>query len=238
MSKIKALKERVLEQNLLLPEYGLVVFTWGNVSEIDREEGIIAIKPSGVEYDTMKASDIVIVDMDGKTIEGDLNPSSDLPTHLELYKAFNDIGGIVHTHSFSATSWAQAGRDIPAYGTTHADYFYGAIPCTRKMTDEEIKSEYEKNTGTVMIETFKTRNIEAWQMPGCLVHSHGPFSWGKDGFEAVHNAVVMESVAKMNLWTEQISQRQTPPMQQALLDKHYLRKHGPNAYYGQKSDKH
>ena len=238
MSKRKALKERVLEQNLLLPQYDLVVFTWGNVSEIDREEGIIAIKPSGVDYEVMKAEDIVIVDMEGKTIEGTLNPSSDLPTHLELYKAFPDIGGIVHTHSFSATSWAQSGRDIPAYGTTHADYFYGPIPCTRKMSDKEIKDEYEKNTGTVIIETFNTRGIEAWQMPGCIVHSHGPFSWGKDGYEAVHNAVVMESVAKMNLWTEQISQRQCEPMQQVLLDKHYLRKHGPNAYYGQKGDKH
>ena len=230
----KEIKERVFKQNLQLPAHGLVVFTWGNVSEIDREKGIIAIKPSGVDYDKMKADDIVIVDLEGKLIEGNLNPSSDLPTHVELYKAFEDISGIVHTHSFYATSWAQAGRDIPAYGTTHADYFYGDVPCTRKMSEQEIKTEYEKNTGLVIVETFKERKIEAWQMPGVVVNSHGPFTWGKDGFEAVHNAVVLDCIAKMNLFTEQIANQPKEGMQQELLDKHYLRKHGPNAYYGQK----
>lgn len=235
MSKFQALKEKVLKANLLLPKHDLVVFTWGNVSEIDRENNVIAIKPSGVGYEEMKAEDIVIVDIDGNRVEGDLNPSSDTATHLEIYKAFPDANGVVHTHSQWATIWSQAGRNIPAYGTTHADYFYGEIPCTRKMTEQEIKGEYEKETGKVIVETFEKRSIQGMQMPGVLVHSHGPFAWGKDAYDAVHNAVVLEYIAKMAYAAEQIVsiENKLPSMQPELMDKHFLRKHGENAYYGQ-----
>lgn len=230
---LEKLKKEVFDANLALPKYGLVLFTWGNVSAIDRESGLVVIKPSGVDYDSMKVEDMVVVDLDGNVVEGDLRPSSDTPTHLELYKAFPNIGGVVHTHSTNAVIWAQAGRDIPAYGTTHGDYFYGPIPCTRKMTPEEIKGEYEKDTGTVIIETYKTRNIDPNMVPGVLVNSHGPFTWGKNAHDAVHNSVVLEELSKMALYTEQVN-KNVEPMQQELLDKHFLRKHGANAYYGQK----
>lgn len=229
----ESLKEKVLKANLLLPQYGLITFTWGNVSEIDRETGVVAIKPSGVEYTDMKASDIVLVDIDGNILEGELKPSSDLATHLELYRQFPNIGGVVHTHSRWATSHAQAGQDIVAFGTTHADYFYGNVPCTRAMKDEEIKTDYELNTGKVIVETFKEQKLDPDAIPGCLVMSHGPFVWGTDCMNAVHNAVVLEEVAMMNLLTQEISEHRTPKMQKTLLDKHYLRKHGPGAYYGQ-----
>jgi len=228
---LEQLKEQVFQANLLLPKHGLVVFTWGNVSGIDREQGLVVIKPSGVSYDIMKADDMVVVELGtGKVVEGSLKPSSDTPTHLELYKAFPNIGGIVHTHSRWATSFAQAGRGIMALGTTHGDYFYGEIPCTRKMTKAEIEGEYEKETGTVIIETFKDKDPDA--VPAVLVHSHGPFTWGTDPMDAVHNAVVLEEVAFMNFHT-MLLEPSIPPMQQELLDKHYLRKHGANAYYGQ-----
>ena len=229
---LKKLREQVFQANLLLPKHGLVTFTWGNVSGIDREKGLVVIKPSGVAYETMKAKDMVVVELEtGKVVDGELKPSSDTPTHLELYKAFPNIGGIVHTHSRWATSFAQAGHGIPPLGTTHGDYFYGEIPCTRKMTEAEIQAEYEKETGTVIIETFKDKNPDA--IPGVVVYSHGPFAWGKDVMDAVHNAVVMEEVAFMNIQTMILNQN-IQPMQQELLDKHYLRKHGANAYYGQK----
>jgi len=227
---LEALKESVLKANLELPKYGLVTFTWGNVSGIDRETGLVVIKPSGVEYDNMTVEDMVVIDLEGNVVEGKWKPSSDTPTHLALYQAFPGMGGIVHTHSRWATSWAQAGRGIPAYGTTHGDYFYGEIPCTRKMTPEEIAGEYELETGNVIIETF--RNKAAEDIPAVLVHSHGPFSWGKDPQNAVHNAVVLEELAFMAHQTERINPGVTV-MQQELLDKHYLRKHGKNAYYGQ-----
>ena len=230
---LNELKQRVYEANMLLPKYGLVTFTWGNVSGIDREKGLVVIKPSGVEYDKMKVEDMVVVDLDGKVVEGNLNPSSDTPTHIELYKKFPEIGGIVHTHSTNATIWAQSGRDIPAYGTTHGDYFYGPVPCTRKMTPEEIAGEYEKETGTVIIETFEKREINPKFVPAVIVHSHGPFTWGKNAAEAVYNSVVLEELAKMATFTEQVN-KDVKPMQQELLDKHFLRKHGENAYYGQK----
>lgn len=226
------LKQKVLEANLLLPKYGLVVFTWGNVSGIDRENGLVVIKPSGVDYDIMKAEDMVVTDLDGNVVEGKLKPSSDLATHLEFYKHFKDIGGVVHTHSVNAVAWAQAGKDIPALGTTHGDYFYGQIPCTRLMTDDEIKNNYELNTGKVVVEEFKKRHIDPNQMPGVLVHSHGPFTWGKDPFDAVHNSVVLDTLAKMALKTITIN-GDVDSMQRELLDKHFLRKHGPGAYYGQ-----
>ena len=228
---LESLKEAVCAANLLLPKYNLVTFTWGNVSGIDREKGLVAIKPSGVDYDGMKPSDMVVVDLEsGKVVEGDLNPSSDTPTHLELYRNFPSIGGVVHTHSRWATIFAQAGRGIPAYGTTQGDYFYGEIPCTRPMTEEEIKGEYELNTGKVIVETFAGKNPA--YMPAALVYSHGPFCWGDSPENAVHNAVVLEEVAMMALHTELLGHK--TPMQQALLDKHYFRKHGANAYYGQK----
>lgn len=233
---LEKLKEEVYKANMELPAKGLVLFTWGNVSAIDREKGLVVIKPSGVDYDKMKAEDMVVVDLDGKVVEGELNPSSDTPTHVELYKKFPNIGGIVHTHSTNATIWAQSGRDIPAYGTTHADYFYGPIPCTRKMTPEEIKGEYEKETGTVIIETFEKRNIDPKFVPAVVVHSHGPFTWGKNAAEAVYNSVVLEELSKMAIYTEQIN-KDIKPMQQELLDKHFLRKHGENAYYGQKKNR-
>jgi L-ribulose-5-phosphate 4-epimerase len=228
---LEALKEQVLEANLQLPKAGLVVFTWGNVSGIDRASGLVVIKPSGLPYDGMKAEDMVVLDLTGKVVEGRWKPSSDTPTHLELYKAFPGCGGIVHTHSRWATTFAQVGRDIPAMGTTHGDYFYGDIPCTRKMTPKEIAGEYEKETGLVITETFRGR--DPMEIPAVLVHSHGPFAWGKDPAEAVHNAVVLEEVAFM-AWHAMELNPQAGRMQQELLDKHYLRKHGKNAYYGQK----
>ena len=230
---LEKLKEEVYKANIELPAKGLVLFTWGNVSAIDREKNLVVIKPSGVEYDKLKPEDMVVVNLDGKVVEGNLNPSSDTPTHIELYKKFPETGGIVHTHSTNATIWAQSGRDIPAYGTTHGDYFYGAIPCTRKMTSEEIAGEYEKETGTVIIETFEKRNINPKFVPAVIVYSHGPFTWGKDAAEAVHNSIVLEELAKMAMFTEQVN-KDVKPMQQELLDKHFLRKHGENAYYGQK----
>ncbi len=228
---LKKLKEKVLEANLRLPEAGLVVFTWGNVSGIDRERGLVVIKPSGVPYAGMTAEDMVVVDLEGKVVEGKWKPSSDTPTHLELYRAFPGCGGVVHTHSRWVTTFAQAGRHIPAMGTTHGDYFYGDIPCTRRLTREEIAGEYEKETGRVIVETFQYRDPE--EVPAALVHSHGPFVWGKDAEEAVHNAVVLEEVAFMAWHAMQLAP-EAGRMQQELLDKHYLRKHGKNAYYGQK----
>ena len=232
MNMLEELKERVLQANLLLPKHGLITFTWGNVSAIDREKGLMVIKPSGVEYDEMRAEDMVVVDLDGNRVEGKLKPSSDTPTHAALYRAFPNIGGIVHTHSRWATTFAQAGMGIPAYGTTQGDYFYGEIPCTRKMTPEEIAGAYELETGNVIIETFRTRGIEPDQVPAVLVNSHGPFTWGTDADNAVHNAVVLEEVAFMAFHARMLNPA-LPPMQQELLDKHYLRKHGANAYYGQ-----
>ena len=228
---LEELKKNVCEANVLLPVYKLVTFTWGNVSAIDREAGLVVIKPSGVSYDDMTPEDMVVVDLDGKVVEGKWRPSSDTPTHVELYKAFPKCGGIVHTHSRWATTFAQAGMDIPAMGTTHGDYFYGDIPCTRKMTAEEIKGDYEKETGTVIIEAFAGKDPAA--VPGVVVYSHGPFSWGVDAMDAVHNAVVMEEIAFMD-WHAMMINPQNGRMQQELLDKHYLRKHGANAYYGQK----
>ena len=227
---LKRLKKQVLEANLLLPKYNLVTFTWGNVSAIDRESGLVVIKPSGVPYDGMSVEDMVVVDLEGKVVDGKWKPSSDTPTHIELYKAFPACGGIVHTHSRWATTFAQAGMAISAMGTTQADYFYGAIPCTRPMTEEEIKGEYEKETGRVIVETFSDRDPA--DVPGVLVFSHGPFAWGTDAMNAVHNAVVMEEVAFMD-WHAMMINPERGPMQQELLDKHYLRKHGKNAYYGQ-----
>jgi L-ribulose-5-phosphate 4-epimerase len=229
---LERLKQEVWEANLDLPKFGLVTFTWGNVSGIDREAGLVVIKPSGVPYEELKAEDLVVVDLEGNKVEGKLKPSSDTSTHLVLYKAFPAIGGIVHTHAPWATSWAQAGRPIPAFGTTHADYYYGEIPCTRPMTKAEIEGAYELETGNVIIETFRER--DPLQMPGVLVHSHAPFNWGKDAQEAVHNAVVLEEVAKMALHTLTLHPA-AGAMDQALLDRHYLRKHGKNAYYGQGS---
>jgi len=229
---LNELKQQVLEANLLLPKYNLITFTWGNVSGIDREKGLMVIKPSGVEYDGMKIDHMVTIELEtGKVIDSKLSPSSDTATHLALYKAFPNIGGVVHTHSRWATIFSQAGSSIPALGTTHADYFYGEIPCTRKMTKAEIKGEYEAETGSVIIESFK--NIDPDSIPAVLVHSHGPFTWGKNATEAVHNAVVLEEVAFM-AWHDIMINPDIKPMQNDLLDKHYLRKHGKNAYYGQK----
>lgn len=227
------LKQQVLEANLDLPRHKLVTFTWGNVSAVDRERGLVVIKPSGVEYEHMTAEDMVVVDLaSGRTVEGAKKPSSDTATHLALYREFADIGGIVHTHSRHATIWAQAGQSIPATGTTHADYFYGPVPCTRLMTDAEINGEYEWETGNVIVETFRQQGIDPAQMPGVLVHSHGPFAWGKNAEDAVHNAIVLEEIAYMGIFCRQLAP-QLPDMQQTLLDKHYLRKHGAKAYYGQ-----
>lgn len=226
---LEQLKEKVFKANLDLVKHGLVIFTWGNVSAIDREKGLIVIKPSGVDYDVMKAADMVVVDMDGNVVDGDLKPSSDTPTHLELYKAFSEIGGVVHTHSTYATAWAQAGADIPILGTTQADYFYGDIPCTRSMTEQEIATDYEKETGTVIVEAFADRN--PIHVPGVVVKNHGPFSWGKDADDAVHNSVVLEQVAKMDSIAFQVNPK--ADMNKFLVEKHFNRKHGANAYYGQ-----
>jgi L-ribulose-5-phosphate 4-epimerase len=229
---LEELKELVCKANLELPKYGLVTFTWGNVSGIDRSAGLVVIKPSGVAYDRMTAEDMVVVSLaTGEVVEGKWKPSSDTATHLALYRAFPHIGGIVHTHSRWATSWAQAGRGIPAYGTTHGDYFYGEIPCTRKMTPDEINGAYELETGNVIVETFTEKNED--DIPAVLVHSHGPFTWGTDPMNAVHNAVVLEELAFMAFHTETLNP-EIVPMQSQLLDKHYLRKHGKDAYYGQK----
>ena len=231
---LEELKALVCKANLELPKYGLVTFTWGNVSGIDREKGLVVIKPSGVEYDEMKPEHMVVVDLSGKVVEGNLRPSSDTDTHVVLYRAFPALGGIVHTHSRWAVSFAQAGRDIPAMGTTQGDYFYGDIPCTRRMTPEEIGGSYEWETGNVIVETFVKRGIDPAQVPGVVVQNHGPFAWGTDPMNAVHNAVVMEEVAFMDYHALQLNP-QAGRMQQELLDKHYLRKHGKNAYYGQSS---
>lgn len=229
---LEALKAAVCEANLLLPKHGLVTFTWGNVSGIDREQGLVVIKPSGVDYDGMSPEDMVVVDLDGNRVEGKWKPSSDTATHVALYKAFPTLGGVVHTHSRWATSFAQAGRDIPAMGTTQGDYFYGTIPCTRLMTPEEIAGAYEAETGKVIIETFQTRHIDPANVPAVLVQSHGPFAWGTSPADAVHNAVVLEEVAFMDFHALMLEPNRGS-MQQELLNKHFLRKHGPGAYYGQ-----
>lgn len=235
---LEELKKIVYEANMELPKYGLVTFTWGNVSAIDHASGLFVIKPSGVEYDKLQPEDMVVMNLDGSRVEGRYNPSSDTTTHLELYKAFPQIGGIVHTHSAWATSWAQAGRGIPCYGTTHADYMYGEIPCLRCLTKDEIEGAYEKNTGLLIAEYYKKQaeggtGRDIMSVPACLCKNHGPFSWGRDAMEAVHNAVVVEEVAKMAARCEMINP-QVQPAPQELQDKHYLRKHGTNAYYGQK----
>ena len=230
---LEKLKKEVYEANMLLPKYGLVTFTWGNVSGIDREKGLFVIKPSGVEYDKLTWEDMVVVDLEGNKVEGKYNPSSDTATHVVLYNKFPEIGGVVHTHSSWATSWAQAGRDIPCYGTTHADYMYGSIPCARGLTQEEIDEAYEKNTGNVIVEEFEKRGIDYNAVPAVLCKNHGPFTWGKDAHEAVHNAVVLDEVAKMAARTETINP-EAAAAPQMLQDKHYFRKHGANAYYGQK----
>ena len=232
---LKKLKHAVYEANMELPHRGLVTYTWGNVSGIDRERGLVVIKPSGVSYDELTPDDLVVLDLDGKVVDGKLNPSSDTKTHLELYKAFPEIGGIVHTHSPYAVGWAQAGRDIPAYGTTHADYFYGPVPCCRSLTELEVEEDYERNTGLVIVETFRQRELDPVHVPGAICRNHGPFTWGKDAAQAVYHAVVLEEVAKMAVYTTQIAP-DAQPAPQYVLDKHFLRKHGPNAYYGQKKD--
>ncbi len=229
---LEELKKKVYEANILLPKYGLVTFTWGNVSEIDRKSGYFVIKPSGVDYDTMTPDDMVVMDLDGNKVEGKLNPSSDTPTHVEIYKGFKDIGGVVHTHSSYATSWAQAGRGIPCYGTTHADYFYGEIPCVRCLNKDEIESAYEENTGHLIVNEFNRMGKDPVAVPAVLCKNHGVFTWGKDAHEAVHNAVVTEEVAKMAYRCEVINP-EVKPAPQELQDKHYYRKHGANAYYGQ-----
>ena len=229
---LEQLKKEVYEANMLLPKYGLVTFTWGNVSGIDRESGLFVIKPSGVEYDKLTPDDMVVVDLNGNKVEGRYNPSSDTPTHVVLYNRFPKIGGVVHTHSTWATSWAQAGRDIPCYGTTHADYFYGSVPCVRNLAKEEIETAYEKNTGILIADEYARRELDYLATPAVLCKNHGPFTWGKDAHEAVHNAVVLEEVAKMAARCELIKPHvQLAP--QELQDKHYYRKHGANAYYGQ-----
>ena len=229
---LEELKKEVYEANMMLPKHGLVTFTWGNVSGIDREKGLFVIKPSGVDYDKLSPEDMVVMDLDGNRVEGRYKPSSDTPTHVEIYRGFPEVGGVVHTHSSWATSWAQAGRGIPCYGTTHADYMYGEIPCVRTLTQEEIDAGYEKNTGVLIVDYFKANNIDVVAMPAVLCKNHGPFAWGKDAHEAVHNAVVLDEVAKMAARCELINPKNKPAPQE-LQDKHYFRKHGANAYYGQ-----
>ena len=230
---LEELRKQVYEANMELPARGLVTYTWGNVSGIDRKSGLIVIKPSGVEYEDLAPENMAVVDLNGNIVEGSLKPSSDTKTHIELYKAFKDIGGIVHTHSPYAVAWAQAGEDIPCYGTTHADYFYGPVPCARHLTPEEIAEDYEKGTGTVIIETFTKRNIDPASVPAVICKSHGPFAWGADAAEAVYHAVVLEEVSKMAILTRQIKENPLPAPGY-IQDKHYMRKHGPNAYYGQR----
>lgn len=227
---LERLRNEVYEANMELQRRGLIIYTWGNVSGIDREKGLFVIKPSGISYDELTPNDMVVMDMSGNKVYGHYNPSSDTATHLELYRAFSEIGGIVHTHSPTATAWAQAGRSIPCYGTTHADYFNGEIPCTRGLTEDEVKGEYEKNTGLVIIEAFQDKN--PLHVPGVLCRNHGPFAWGKDAADAVHNAVVLEEIAKMNLITEKLCDNMVPAPKY-IQDKHFFRKHGENAYYGQ-----
>lgn len=230
---LEKLKEQVYLANMELPKRGLVTYTWGNVSGIDREKGLLVIKPSGVGYDLLKPDDMVVMDLQGNKVEGDLNPSSDTKTHLVLYNAFPGIGGIVHTHSPYAVAWAQAGEDLPCYGTTHADYFYGSVPCARHLTQEELDEDYERNTGITIVETFRERGIDPKAVPAVLCYSHGPFTWGKDADQAVYHSVVLEECAKMGIFTRVLNPHAAPAPQR-MLDKHYLRKHGPNAYYGQK----
>lgn len=230
---LENLKEEVYQANLALPKHGLVKYTWGNVSAIDRKSGLFVIKPSGVDYEKMQAKDMVVCNLQGNVVEGELNPSSDMPTHAVLYQAFDQLGGIVHTHSTWATIWAQAGLDLPAMGTTHADTFYGSVPCARFLTQKEIDEGYEAQTGEVIVETFKERQLDPLAVPGVLLHGHGPFTWGKTAEQAVMNAVVLDEVAKMNLFTRQLNSY-AQELPQRILDKHYLRKHGKNAYYGQK----
>lgn len=230
---LEKLKEQVYLANMELPKRELVTYTWGNVSGIDREKGLFVIKPSGVDYDLLKPDDMVVMDLQGNKVEGDLNPSSDTKTHLVLYNAFPGIGGIVHTHSPYAVAWAQAGEDLPCYGTTHADYFYGSVPCARHLTQEELDEDYERNTGITIVETFRERGIDPKAVPAVLCYSHGPFTWGKDADQAVYHSVVLEECAKMGIFTRVLNPHAAPAPQR-MLDKHYLRKHGPNAYYGQK----
>jgi L-ribulose-5-phosphate 4-epimerase len=226
------LKEQVWRANLDLPRYGLVTFTWGNASGIDRASGLVVIKPSGVDYAELTAADMVVVDLAGQLVEGKLKPSSDLATHLVLYRAFAELGGVVHTHSTHATAWAQAGKGIPAWGTTHADYFYGEVPCTRPLREQEIHGAYEEATGDVIVDTFRERHLDPSQIPAALVSRHGPFTWGASAIDAVKNAVVLEEVARIAMMMDEITPNR-PPMEQDLLDKHYLRRHGASAYYGQ-----
>ena len=230
---LKSLREAVYEANMELPRRGLVTYTWGNVSAVDRAAGLMVIKPSGVEYEDLSPDKLVVLDLDGRRVEGSLNPSSDTRTHLELYRAFPEIGGIVHTHSAHAVAWAQAGRDIPCFGTTHADYFYGPVPCARALSPEEVEDDYEGSTGRVIVETFRERGLNPIHVPGVICRSHGPFTWGRDAAQAVYHAAVLEEVAKMAIFTVQINPEALPAPQH-VLDKHFMRKHGPNAYYGQK----
>lgn len=229
---LEELKQQVYEANMELPRRGLVTYTWGNVSGIDRHKGLFVIKPSGVEYDELKPEDLVVMDLDGNQVEGTLNPSSDTKTHLVLYRAFPQLGGIVHTHSPYAVSWAQAGKDIPCYGTTHADYFYGSIPCARHLTQAELNEDYEKNTGKAIVEEFQSRRLDPMSVPAVICHSHGPFTWGKDAAQAVYHSVVLEEVAKMAMFTRLVDPSSAAAPAR-IQDKHYARKHGPNAYYGQ-----
>ncbi len=229
---LKELREEVYEANMELPRRNLVTYTWGNVSGIDRERGLFVIKPSGVEYDELTPDDLVVMDLEGNKVEGSMNPSSDTKTHMVLYNEFPEVGGIVHTHSPHAVAWAQAGKDIPAFGTTHADYFYGAIPCARHLSQEELDEDYELNTGKTIVETFRSRDIDPVAVPAVICHSHGPFTWGKDAAQAVYHAVVLEEVAKMGIFTRMVDANAAAAPQR-YQDKHYMRKHGPNAYYGQ-----
>lgn len=231
------MRERVCAANNALPKHRLVKFTWGNVSEVCRELKLVVIKPSGVNYNQLTPENMVVTDLDGNILEGNLNPSSDLMTHIALYKAWPEIGAVVHTHSTEAVAWAQAGRDIPVYGTTHADYFYGPVPCARSLTEQEVNSAYEKETGNVIVEEFARRQLNPIAVPGIVVRNHGPFTWGKSPDKAVYHSVVLEEIARMNRYTEQINP-QVKPAPQYIMDKHYLRKHGPNAYYGQKGREH